>query len=364
MKILYVTTGLSLGGAERQLALMSGIMASRGHEVMVVSLIPPPLSGGVRFDPRIKVSDLGMSRGRAGPMAILRLSREIGAFKPDVVHSHMIHANMLACATRFVRRMPRLVCTAHSDAETESPLLLALYRALSRKCDVFTHVSEAAAARYAEIGIRGPRGIVAVHNGIEWERFATGRDRHRMVVRDELGIGPEERVFLFMGRMEPIKGPDIALSAFRALEGERADVHLLMVGEGTERVGLMASYAAPSIHWIGPTAAPARYHHAADCLLVPSRHEGFGLAIAEALAAGIDVIAADCPGPREILSDGEYGKIVPCDDPEALLRGMREILDSEHLPRETHRKYSRERFDAERIADEWIRVYGQTRGEA
>ncbi len=361
MRILYLTTGLSLGGAERQLALMSGIMAGRGHEVRVVSMLPAPREGGVALDQRIGASDLGMRKGRPGIEAIFRLAGAIGEFRPDVVHSHMIHANMLACATRSVCRMKRLVCTAHSDSETSSRLMLWAYKRLSRRCDIFTHVSRAAAERYAGLGIRGPDGIVPVHNGIEWERFASPGSVDRKAVRKEFGIPDDAYVFAFVGRLEPIKGPDIAIEAFRSLTGARPGVHLLMVGDGSLGASLRGGVSDPRVLWAGSTDRPERYLRAADCLVMPSRHEGFGLSIVEAMAVGLSIVATDCAGPREILMDGRYGRIVPREAPAALARAMAECVKEGRLSPEPGREYSRGRFDADRIADEWLKIYGNQR---
>jgi glycosyltransferase involved in cell wall biosynthesis len=362
MRILYLTTGLALGGAERQLALMSGIMARRGHEVRIVSMTDTPPSGGVAIDPRVAVESLGMKCGHACAGDVLNLARLVRRWRPDVVHSHMIHANMMACACRLVCRIRRLVCTAHSDIETENTVMLVAYKAASRICDVFTHVSEPAADIFRTAGIHGPHGILTVSNGIEWSRFNAVGEADRQAVRAELGIPDDAYIFIYLGRFELVKGVDLLAEAFERIRAEGSLSRLIMVGQGSLGPDLRRRYTDTGFSWIGSTVRPEKWLSAADCLVAPSRNEGFGLSIAEAMAAGLEVIASDCAGPLEILQGGRFGHIFPRGDSGALARLMRERELEGRLPHPEYQEYSRERFDAERIADVWLELYGATRG--
>ena len=115
MRILYLITGLGVGGAEKVVTALADEMDARGHTVMVVYLTGPAI---VKPDNRrIVIESLELESAKdliSSFVALIKLVRE---FKPDVVHSHMIHANILARLARPFCRVRRLVCTAHNSNE-------------------------------------------------------------------------------------------------------------------------------------------------------------------------------------------------------------------------------------------------------
>lgn len=101
-KIMLVVTGLNVGGAETQVSLLAKAFVREGHGVTVVSLIPPTHFVDDLRASGVAVYDLSMSRGRPNPVAVLRLAGLIRKIRPNVVHSHMVHANLLARVARVL----------------------------------------------------------------------------------------------------------------------------------------------------------------------------------------------------------------------------------------------------------------------
>src|SRR5690606_16561588 len=105
--------GLQLGGAERQVVDLADRLAARGHQVAIAYMVD-----GATQHPVNEVIDLYPLHFHKTPLGMLggalRLRRLIRRWRPDVVHSHMVHANLVARLLRLVSPMPRLVCTAHS----------------------------------------------------------------------------------------------------------------------------------------------------------------------------------------------------------------------------------------------------------
>ncbi|MGL5947829.1 MAG: glycosyltransferase [Aeromonas sp.] len=116
MKILLIITGLGMGGAERQVCDLADQFAAKGHEVLLISMtgetVNRPLSA------KIEVVELRMAKTPLGFIKAYSKTRNlIKKFKPDVVHSHMVHANLFSRLLRLTTRFKKLICTAHSSNE-------------------------------------------------------------------------------------------------------------------------------------------------------------------------------------------------------------------------------------------------------
>src|SRR5262245_56954535 len=146
-------------------------MQRRGWSVAVVSMTPPVALWQELEANGIEVQCLGMRRGIPNPLAIMRLRRFLKQRRPDVLHSHMVHANLLARATRMLSRVPVVVCTAHSIRECGRFLELG-YRYTDRLADLTTNVSQAGVDRYLQIGAVPSGRIRFVPNGLDLRRFS------------------------------------------------------------------------------------------------------------------------------------------------------------------------------------------------
>jgi D-inositol-3-phosphate glycosyltransferase len=180
-----------------------------------------------------------------------------------------------------------------------------------------------------------PKGrIEIVAPGVEHAFFAPGERRG---ARHALDLPPDSPVLLFVGRIQPLKAPDIAVRALAELR--RPDALLLIVGgaSGQEGDGEVASlhalidalgvreqvrFVPPQPHHILST-----YYRAADAVIVPSRSESFGLVALEASACGIPVVAAGVGGLLTLVDHGETGFLLPDRDPVLFAHYLREIID-------------------------------------
>ncbi len=116
-QILFLITGLAYGGAETQLVNLATKLKCRGWDVRVVSMLPPQAFVEELKNADIPLVTLNMRRGVADPRAVFRLLKILREWKPDIVHSHMVHANLLARVVRIFCKMPVLISTAHSIDE-------------------------------------------------------------------------------------------------------------------------------------------------------------------------------------------------------------------------------------------------------
>ena len=229
MKIVFVITGLGVGGAERQVVDLADRLIGLGHKVKIIYL-----TGNVQLRPTsdaVELIGLGLNKSPLGLIrAIFSLARHLRSIQPDIVHSHMVHANLLARLSRLIYRFPRLVCTAHNSNEGGMVRMLA-YRATHGLADVSTNVSveavEAFEKKYAvPVGQMKP-----MVNGIDVRRFQPNA-ADRIALRNALAWG-DAKVFLAVGRLVEAKDYPNLISAFSILHKGIPSARLCIVGDGT-----------------------------------------------------------------------------------------------------------------------------------
>ena len=191
------------------------------------------------------------------------------------------------------------------------------------------------------------RRIANIPNALDVDAYATD---DRSAARLRLGISPTTRVVGWHGRVViHRKGLDVLLDAWELVCVQRPDVDLLLllVGTGTDAADLhlrIAGMSAGKVRWrdeyISDRTELGPYLAAADIYALSSRHEGFPVAPIEAMASGLPIVACDAPGVSDILENGEDsgGILVPCEDVDALARGLGRLVDDPELSRELGRR--------------------------
>lgn len=163
-----------------------------------------------------------------------------------------------------------------------------------------------------------------------------------------------------VGRLNYQKGYDILINALEILHSRRSDFSALFVGQGDLRDELMRLCEEKGIselvHFLGWRRNPYSIMSRSDLFVLPSRFEGFGLVLVEALACGTPIVSFDCPsGPREILANGSYGKLVEPQNVEALATAVDDLLNDEAerklFQNEAERGTSK--FSSHHFAESW-----------
>lgn len=197
--------------------------------------------------------------------------------------------------------------------------------------------------------------IVVIPNGIDLERF-TGNDDRIMLEGDPS--------ILYFGHLQRLKGVDILIQAIAKLRSELPNIKLHFVGGGNSRYyALLAKKEGVEKHVIfhgwAKQSMVASYYKSADICVFPSRHEGFGIVILEAMASGMPVIASDIPSFREIISDGIDGRLFKSEDADALSKAVIALYRDPHLRKELSRNAFEKatEYSWENIADKYISLY-------
>ncbi|MFJ9646751.1 glycosyltransferase [Streptomyces sp. NPDC101206] len=366
MRVLHVITGLGVGGAEQQLRLLLRHLPMRCDVLTLTN--PGPVADGLRAD-GVRVVHLGM-QGNRDLGALPRLARFIRRGGYDLVHTHLYRACVYGRLAARLAGAGAIVATEHSlgDAEIEGrPLtggVRALYLASERLGAATVAVSDTVAARLAGWGVPEAR-VRVVPNGIEAARFRFDAGARR-ATRARTGL--PERAFVVggVGRLVPGKRFDALVRAVAALPG----AHLLLAGEGPERAALRrlaAELGAQNrIHLLGErdplgecpdgrTPGIPALLSAMDVFVSPSREEAFGLAVVEALAAGLPVLHVTCPAIDDLPAAQAPGARrigTGAEELVAALRGHMEAGATRLPPPPVVRRY-----DIARSAEQLLDVY-------
>lgn len=252
-------------------------------------------------------------------------------------------------------RMPVLALWARAIAGVDTRVIIVEHSTLSRWLEVFS--DEPARHRQWQYRVALARrlypqadAIVAVSNGVADDLAATlSLPRDSITTIYNPVVGPamlraaedpvthpwfgdgEPPVVLAVGRLVREKNFSALINAFASMRHRRA-ARLLILGEGEERISLEAQIAAlglsEDVLLPGWADNPYAFMRQSDVFVLCSLFEGLGIVLAEAMACGCPVVAVDCPsGPREVLDEGRYGRLVPLHDTRALTDAIQATLD-------------------------------------
>ncbi len=363
MRVTYITTGLAYGGAETQIKELATRLHRRGWKISIASMLPPIAYVEELEAAGICVYNLRMRRKVPDPRAVLRLAAIMRRERPLLIHSHMIHANLLARMTRLFVKMPVLICTAHSITEGGRPRELA-YRLTDPLADITTQVSEAGKQRYIQVGAVPPHKIVCIPNGIDTSRFQPN-PTVRQAVREQLGCTPDAFVWLTVGRLEPVKNHLELLCAFREVAAVHPHARLLIAGQGPLQAAIEQRIAelglAERVHLLGVRRDIPDLLNATDAFVLPSLWEGMPLTLLEASATALPIVATDVGGNSEVVLDGKTGYLVPPQEAKALTQAMLRVMLLSENDRIAMglagREHVVQNFDLERVVDRWEVLY-------
>jgi glycosyltransferase involved in cell wall biosynthesis len=354
-RVALLLGALTAGGVERVMLNLAEAFCERKLRVdLVVTRAEGEYAG--RVPAGVRVFDLRAKRVLAAIPALVRYLRSA---HPDAILSAQKHVNCIAVGARELAGLDtRLLLSIHSNLSQNTKnattiterLLPTVMRWCYPRADRVVAVSRGVAEDLAaQLGFR-PESIDVVHNPVVKQELPEQADRPVSHSWFRTGAPP---VILGVGRLTPAKDFGTLIRAFARVR-KRFDHRLVILGEGPERgrlegiiegLGLSKCADLP-----GYVDNPYAYMSRAAVCVLSSRWEGFGNVLVEAMACGTPVVATDCrSGPREILEDGKWGRLVPPENPEALGKA---IIHTVKKPREGTRRRSVD-FSVDRIADRY-----------
>ncbi|MEO3432598.1 glycosyltransferase family 4 protein [Inquilinus sp. CAU 1745] len=333
MKIAFVIHSMVGGGAERVTANLANAWSGRGWEVTILTLAARSMDA-YAFNPGVRRIALNAAGESASPVSAIAanlrrvwaIRRALRQVSPDVVLAMMTTANVLALLAVCGTRIPVVV------SERVYPPMLPVGRAWAalrrwtypRARAVVALTIEN--ARWLEQNCPGSRTTV-IPNPVPWP-LPDGEPR--LSPAGTLADGC--RLLLAVGRLVPQKGFDSLLNAFARLASANPDWHLVIVGEGQDRLALETQRARMGlegrVHLPGHVGNIRDWYARADLFVLSSRFEGFPNVLAEAMASGCPAVSFDCDtGPRDIIRSGIDGLLVPLKEGSSgLADGMCELI--------------------------------------
>ncbi|MHC4563284.1 MAG: glycosyltransferase family 4 protein [Planctomycetota bacterium] len=374
MKICHVITRMILGGAQENTLLTCEGLATRGHEVTLITgpAVGPEgelLSRAQQGGYRVIVVDAMRREIRLGRdvRTYRQLKKLLGEIRPDVVHTHSSKAGILARRAANAIGGMTIVHTIHGLPfhPYETWWRNKLYRALERRAATYTDaiisVADAMTDQALAAGVGRPEQFTTIYSGIEVKPLLNQPPEADDVLVS-IGISPIPVLVTQISRLAELKGHEYLLEAASRLGRH---IQYCFVGDGRlrkkieadiERMGL-----ADRVHLMGlvsPQSIPAAIH-AAHIIVHCSLREGLARALPQAMLAGKAVISFDVDGAREVVNN-ETGILIPARDVDALTDALKRLTDSRPLRKQlgqAGREHCMERFDHNRMVDRIEAVY-------
>ncbi|HYZ20979.1 MAG TPA: glycosyltransferase [Rhodopila sp.] len=356
---------LSPGGVERQCLVLAREFQQRdAHVVLVVHQMRGELLP--LLQPGIPVVNLHAKRTLHD---VIRLRRFLAEERPDVLMANVDHNNVAAALAKAISgSSTRLVICQHNPISAgfhatvnwKHRFVPICYRTLEGKVDHAVAVSNGIARELEREAGFPPEKITTIHNAVIGDDFA---ERAAAPASHPWLVHKDRPVFVTAGRLVEMKDHRTLLRAF-ALFLESQPGRLIVLGVGPMLDELRELAAALDIEnhvaFAGFTANPLPFMRAADAFVLSSRSEGFGNVLVEAMGCGTPVVSTNCPhGPADILSQGEYGMLVPPRDPDALARAMARVLQEQARWTPERLKARAAAFSYTNCAESYLRLFHQ-----
>jgi glycosyltransferase involved in cell wall biosynthesis len=332
VRILYIIDSLVPSGAERSLAEMVPFLGRHDVEITVAYLQERP---GLQDEVRAAGARLACVAGRGGRAGrILRIRHLIRGWQPHLVHTTLAEADLAGRMAARLERTPvvsslvndrfgpeqrRVSGTPAWKLGAARVLDVATARWVTRFHAITGHVAEVMARR-----LRVPRTLIdVVPRGRNPDRLGRREAARRRAARSALGIRPEVPVLLAVARHERQKGLDVLLRAMPEIVMHGPGTVLLVAGRpGNETAALrrltQRLFLQDSVRFLGLRADVPDLLCAADSFVLPSRWEGLGSVLLEAMALESPIVASDLPAVREVVDHGRSALLVPPLRPDLL----------------------------------------------
>jgi glycosyltransferase involved in cell wall biosynthesis len=371
MKVLHVQKVAGIGGSERHLLSLLPGLAGAGLDVRMLIAATDDAN---RFADALGALGIPLRVVPAGPhlnpALATAVAREIRAFRPDIVHTHLVHADIHGQLAMAVGRAVRVSSVHSTPAFYRRQPFRTGARLAGRHAGAVIAISEHVRGFLEHLRLVPADRVRVVHYGIDASGWPLD-ESERLRARERLGLRPAEVAVGIAARLIPGKGHLVLLEAVADARRENPQLRLVVAGQGPLRAELEreAERIAPgATALIGFVEDVRAFMNACDVLAFPTQPalgEGFGLAALEAMACGRPVVATEVASLPELVSDGETGFLVDPRSVGALAAALATLAgDGELRQRLGARGQERARttFSLERMVERTLAVYQEAIG--
>jgi glycosyltransferase involved in cell wall biosynthesis len=318
IKVVHLVTSLEVGGAQHNMLLGLPRLDPERYEHILVSIMNRMQMEQQFRQLGIEVHSLGLSK-KTDLAVALRLRSLLKKIRPDILHTYLIHSNVLGRIVGRLVGVPTIIGSELTigQAGTLGKLLTKLTNPLTDAVEVNSKTGGKAVM--ADLGVPEHK-IEVILPGLDLDAFS-GTD-NRTKIRSEIGVSDEQHLILFVGRLRSVKGPEYGIKAFAIAVSENPSLHLVIAGEGEQRKFLENLTTELGIEekitFLGARKDLPDVLSAADSILMSSLTEGFPRVANEAMAASKPVVATRVGGIPEAIIDNVTGLLVESKDIDAM----------------------------------------------
>jgi glycosyltransferase involved in cell wall biosynthesis len=328
IKVLFLAQHLTMGGAEELLLGVARALPRERFEVVVGCLTREGIVAQELRDSGVRVELLPGEPGPRDPLAFLRLYRFVRRERPDVVHTFLLAAGLYGRLAAWLARVPAIFHAEQNVYLERAGRHLALERWLASRTTRVIACCKAVGDLYrGQIGLDAER-LEVIYNAIDLAIVRPRADRQS--ARSQLGYSADDLVVGTLGRLTRQKAHDVLLEAVAQLAPTCPSVRLFVAGQGPLETDLKCQVEAlgltERVKLLGVRRDRDLLYGAMDVFALPSRWEGLSLALVEAWAAGLPVVATNVGGNAEVIADEAGGWLVVPDDPAALAASLEKAL--------------------------------------
>jgi glycosyltransferase involved in cell wall biosynthesis len=360
VKVLHMTKVQGVGGAEQHLLTLLPALRARGVDARFLSLD----AGGdaERFHTALDARGVPWTRVRCGldfsPRLAARVTAGVRAEQPDLLHTHMVHADAYGSFASRLSRIP-FVSTRHNDDRYLLGPFRQVDRRLMGRAKKVISISDAVRVFHIEAGLPAAK-LETIHYGLD-ALPATPSE----VSPASSGIGADVPLVLAIGRLIEQKDHATLLEAFALVRRSTPEARLAILGWGPLEARLHDQ--ARSLGLADAVLLPGRVEPhdwlaRADVFVHTSRWEGFGIVLLEAMLASLPVVATSVSAIPEIVVDGDTGLLAPAGDARAIAGQLSALLDDPPRRRalgERGLQRAHKEFSVARMTERTMAVYAQ-----
>ncbi len=357
-RVAFFINTLVRGGTERNVTALCTAMDKSRYEPVVWTLRPGGENEQIVRAAGVEIHCLNRKRSYS-PGFALRAAREIARSDADVFHVFLQASMFYVTLARILGRARQPVVYSEATSTVLNPRQQRLREWMVRtQCAGYAANSAASRAFLATHGIPLER-IELIPNGHDLRPFDRPLDRD--VVRATLGITPEHRLAIFVGRFVDTKRVCDLLEAVARLQATHSPLRVILVGDGPERENLEAqvlrSKLTNVVQFLGMRHDVVDLLRSADMFVFPSEVEGLSNAVIEAALAGLPIVGCDIGGVRDVVANEREALLVSPRDPAALAHAMSRYLDDEELARRHGKAARQQAADSYAIENTLARLY-------